>query len=73
MRTEKEGSGGGKMAQQVKALAAKPEVLSSIPGTHPHHGRRPQASTSCPLHSCVPWYMHVCVHAYTCSWVSNVI
>jgi hypothetical protein len=60
------------MAQQVKALTAKPKVLSSIPGAYPHHGKRPQTPTSRPLLSCVPWYMDMCVHVHICSTVSNV-
>lgn len=35
-------------AQQTKVLAAKPEGLSLIPGTHT---RKEQAPTSCPLTS----------------------
>ena len=49
----------GERAQWVKGLAAKPDALSSVPGTHMvERQNRPQKIVS--------WYLYVCVHASTC-------
>lgn len=51
----------GKMAQQAKAIATKPDLLSSVPCD----GRREVTPAGCPLTSkCIPWrvrtsHMHV--------------
>jgi hypothetical protein len=50
------------MAQCVKVLAAKPDDLSSIPGTHIVEPKI-LTLTSCPLTSmCVSWYPFEYIH-----------
>lgn len=51
----------GKMAQQEKEPAAKPDKLSSFPGTHAAEKADPQVVFCAPLHV----HHGICVHAHT--------
>lgn len=52
------------MAQQLRALATKPDSLSSVPG-NPHGGRRVTLKAALQIYVLV--YMDECVCAHTCT------
>lgn len=56
----------GEMAQWVKAIVAKPDDLSLIPGSHLVEEENELIPVSCPPTSaCVPWYRYVGEHTHT--------
>lgn len=59
-------TGAGKMAQQAKAFAFKPDILSLIHRTDMVEGNRLPQVFLCPPHICIYKYLPcTCVHEHT--------
>lgn len=54
--------GASAMAHWTKVLAAKPDDLSSVPGTHMEKGKNPLPKTVLNLPMCTVTYAHTCTH-----------